>query len=159
MDFRKRRAEHAHILIDRAVVEQVESFKFLGVHITNKLWSKHNKTVVKRAQQCLFPFRRMKRFGMDPQILKMFYSCTIENILIGCSTAWYGNCDWLHHCLVWQLLGLRPQVATGGSAYTGAKLPGIQDIYTRRCQRKALKISKDSSHPKSFFYCCSFIIC
>ena len=28
----------------------VESFKFLGVHITNKLtWSKHTKTVVKRA--------------------------------------------------------------------------------------------------------------
>ena len=37
VDYRKRRAEHAHILIDRAVVEQVESFKFLGVHITNKL--------------------------------------------------------------------------------------------------------------------------
>ena len=29
--------EHALILIDRAVVEQVESFKFLGVHITNRL--------------------------------------------------------------------------------------------------------------------------
>ena len=36
------------ILID--AVEQVESFKFLGVHITNKLtWSKHTKTVVKSA--------------------------------------------------------------------------------------------------------------
>ena len=38
------------ILIDWAAVEQVESFKFLGVHITNKLtWPKHTKTVVKRA--------------------------------------------------------------------------------------------------------------
>ena len=38
------------ILIDGAVEEQVESFKFLGVHITNKLtWSKHSKTVMKRA--------------------------------------------------------------------------------------------------------------
>ena len=49
-DYRKRRAKHAPILINRTVVEQVESFKFLGVHITNKLsWSKHTKTVVKRA--------------------------------------------------------------------------------------------------------------
>ena len=33
-----------------SIVEQVESFKFLGVHITNKLtWSKHTMTVVKRA--------------------------------------------------------------------------------------------------------------
>ena len=31
VDYRKRRAEHAPILIDGAVVEQVESFKFLGV--------------------------------------------------------------------------------------------------------------------------------
>jgi hypothetical protein len=65
VDNRKRRAEHVHILIDRAVVEQVESFKFLGVHITNKLsWSKHTKAVVKRAQKHLFPLRRLKRFGI-----------------------------------------------------------------------------------------------
>ena len=62
VDYRKRRAKHAPILIDGAVVEQVpilidgavvdqvESVKFLGVHITNKLsWSKHTKTVVTRA--------------------------------------------------------------------------------------------------------------
>ena len=30
---------------------------------------------------------------------------------------------------------------------TGAKLPAIQDLYTRLCQRKALKMIKDSSHP------------
>ena len=34
---------------DATVVEQ-SSFKFLGIHIPNKLsWSKHTKTVVKRA--------------------------------------------------------------------------------------------------------------
>ena len=50
VDYRKRRAEQAPINIDGAIVEQVESFKFLGVHITSKLpWSKHIKTVVKRA--------------------------------------------------------------------------------------------------------------
>ena len=30
---------------------------------------------------------------MGPQNLKMFYSCTIESILMGCITAWYGNCS------------------------------------------------------------------
>ena len=28
---------------------------------------------------------------MGPQIIKRFYSCTIESILTGCITAWYGN--------------------------------------------------------------------
>ena len=75
VDYRKRQVEQAPINIDRAVVEQVESFKFLGVHITNKLTrSKHTKTVVKRARQNLFHLRRLKRFGMGPQILKRFYS-------------------------------------------------------------------------------------
>jgi hypothetical protein len=50
VDYRKRRAEQAPINNDGAVVERVESFKFLGVHITNELsWSNHTKTVVKRA--------------------------------------------------------------------------------------------------------------
>ena len=50
VDYRKKRTEHARILIDWAAGEQVESFKFLGVQFNNKLtWSKHNKTVVKRA--------------------------------------------------------------------------------------------------------------
>ena len=66
---------------DRAAVEQVERFKFLGVHITNKITlSKHTKTVVKRERQNLFPLRRLKGFGMGPQILKSFYSCTNESI-------------------------------------------------------------------------------
>ena len=87
VDYRKRRAEHAPIFIDGDAVEQVESFKFIGVHITNELsWSKHTKTVVKRARQCLFPHRRLKRFGIGPQILKKFYSFIIESILTGCCT-------------------------------------------------------------------------
>ena len=53
--------------------------------------------------------------------------------------------DWLHHCLVRQLLSLRPQGTTVRTAQyiTGAKLPTIKDFYTRWCQRKALKIVKD----------------
>ena len=83
VDYRKRTTERTPILIDGAVVEQGESFKFLGVHITNKLtWSKHTKTVMKRARQNVFPLRRLKRFGMSPQILKRFYSCNIESILV-----------------------------------------------------------------------------
>jgi hypothetical protein len=48
VDYRKRRAP---IHIDGAVVEQVKSFTFLGVHITNKLSSssKHTNNVVKSA--------------------------------------------------------------------------------------------------------------
>ncbi|KAM9560447.1 uncharacterized protein ACWYII_018752 [Salvelinus alpinus] len=141
VDYRKKRTEYTSILIDGAAVEQVESFKFLGVHITNKLtWSKHTMTVVKQARQNLFALRRLKRFGIGPQIIKRFYSCTIESILTGCITAWYGNCSASDRKAL-------QRVVRTAQYITGAKLPAIQDLYTRRCQRKALKIVKDSSNP------------
>ena len=69
MDYRKRGAKHALIHIDEAVMDWVEGFKFLGVHITNKLsWYKHPKTVVKRARQC--PLRETEKIWhgtSDPQ--------------------------------------------------------------------------------------------
>ena len=41
-------------------MERVVSFKFLGVHIMDKLnWSTHTDSVVKKAQQCLFNLRRL----------------------------------------------------------------------------------------------------
>ena len=93
VDYRKRWAEQAPINIDVAVVEWVGSFKSLGVHVTTKLsWSKHTMIVLKRAQQNISPLRRLKIFGMGPQILKRFYSCTIESILTGSITSCYGNC-------------------------------------------------------------------
>ena len=127
MNYRKRRTEHAPILIVGAVVEQVESFKFLGIHITNKLtW--YTKTVMKRARQNLFPLRGL------------CYSCPIVSILTGCINAWYGNCSASDRRAL-------QRVVRTAQYITGAKLPAIQDLYTRWCQRKALKIVKDSSHP------------
>jgi hypothetical protein len=73
---------------------------------------------------------------MGPQILNMFYSCTN---LTGCVTAWYSNCSASDHKALQRLVRTAQYI-------TGAKLPAIQDLYTRRCQRKMLKIVKDSSH-------------
>jgi hypothetical protein len=80
---------------------------------------------VKRARQSLFTLRRVKIFGVGSQILKRFYNCTIESILTGFITSCYGNCS------------------------TSDR--NAQDIYIWLCQRKALKIVKDSSHPGRLF--------
>ena len=99
--------------------------------------SKHSKTVVERARQNLFPLRRLKRFSMCPRILIRFYSCTIEST--GCITAWYGNCSASDRKAL-------QRVVRTAQYITGAKLPAIQDLYTRQCQRKALEFVKDYRH-------------
>ena len=77
------------------------------------------------AQQNIFPLRRLKIFGMGPQILKRFYSCIIESMLH----------HWLHHRLVQTVVRTAQNI-------TGAKLPAIQNLYTMHGQRKALKIAR-----------------
>ncbi|CDQ70134.1 unnamed protein product [Oncorhynchus mykiss] len=95
-----------------------------------------------RARPNLFPLRRLKIFDMGPQILKQFYSCTIENILTGYITAWYGNCS-ASVCNALQ------RVVRTAQYITGAKLPAIQDLYNRQCQRKDHKYCQRLQSPKS----------
>jgi hypothetical protein len=86
---RRRRSKHAHILIDRAVVEQVESFKFLGVHQLTIMVQTHQDSHGRGHDKAYHP--SWDWFDIGPQILKKF--CTIESIQTGCITAWYGNCS------------------------------------------------------------------
>ncbi|KAM9459820.1 uncharacterized protein ACWYII_011221 isoform 2-T2 [Salvelinus alpinus] len=65
--------------------------------------------------------------------------CTIESILSGCITAWYGNCS-AHNRKALQ------RVVRSAQRITGGKLPALQDTYTTRCHRKVKKIIKDN-HP------------
>ena len=52
--FRKKQREHAPMHIDGTAVEKVESLKFLGVHITDKLkWTTHTYFMLKKVQQSL----------------------------------------------------------------------------------------------------------
>ncbi len=55
------RAENTPITIDKTPVERVNSFKLLGVHITEDLtWSAHTDAVLKKAHQRLFFLRRLR---------------------------------------------------------------------------------------------------
>ncbi len=126
-----------HITIDKTTVERVNSFKFLCVHITEDLtWSTHTDAVLKKAHQHLFFLRRLRKFGTSPSILRSFYTCTVESILTSCITAWFGN----------NRKALQRVVRTARHI-VGGELPSLQDIYTRRCIKKARRIIKDSSHP------------
>jgi hypothetical protein len=108
----------------------------------NLTWSTHTRTVVKRAWQLLFSFRRLKRFFMGPRSLRKLYSCTIESILTGCIIAWYGKCTVLDRKALQRVLRT-------AQYFTGAELPAIQDLYIRRCQRKAREVAKDKIHPNN----------
>ncbi|XP_071006114.1 uncharacterized protein [Oncorhynchus clarkii lewisi] len=121
VDFRNQQREHTPIHINGPAMEKEESFKFVCVHITDNLkWSTHTDSVVKKAQQCLFNFRRLKKFGLAPKTLTNFYRCTIESILSGFITTWYGNYTALNRRAL-------QRVVRSAHCITRGKLPALHD--------------------------------
>ncbi len=100
----------------------------------------HTDAVLKKAHQRLFFLRRLRKFGTSPRILRSFYTCTVESILTGCITAWFGNSTAGNRRALQRVVRTARHIVRG-------ELPSLQDIYTRRCTRKARRIIKDSSHP------------
>eukprot|EP00061_Rhincodon_typus_P004589 g22943.t1 len=79
---------------NRVEVERVGNIKFQQVTITSNLpWNSHIDAMVKEAQQCLFFLRWLRKFGMSTRTPIDFCSYTIESILFGRITTWYGKCS------------------------------------------------------------------
>ena len=123
VDFRKQQREHPLSTKEWSAVEKVESFMFHGVHITDKMkWSTHTVSVVKKAQQRLFNLRRLKIFGLSPKTLTNFNRCTIESLLLGCITAWYGNCTALNRKALRRVVRSAQRITMGQTTCTPGHL-------------------------------------
>ena len=135
------------LTINGSPVDIVDSFKFLGVHITNSLtWSLNSKGILKKAQQRLYFLRRLRRFGLSTKALVNFYRCTIESVLTGCITVWFGN-------VTVQDSKQLQRIVKRAAKIIGTELPQLHTIYNTRCKKKTENILKDSSHPAhSLFY-------
>ncbi|KAI3367434.1 hypothetical protein L3Q82_026296, partial [Scortum barcoo] len=141
VDFRRNADPHTPIHIKGMTVERVNSFKFLGVHISEDLtWTTGCSKLVKKAHQRLFFLRTLRKNHLSSDILVNFYRCTIESILTSCITVWYGSCSAADRKALQRVVKAAQRIA-------GAPLPSIEDIYRKRCLKRAGKIIKDSSHP------------
>jgi hypothetical protein len=100
VDYRKRTADYAPILIDGAIVEQVESFKFLA---STSSTNSHEEGTTK---------------PIPPQETeKIWHGSSDPQKFLQLHPQEHPNPNPLHHRLIWQLLSLRPQGTTEGSAY------------------------------------------
>ncbi|KAK1804731.1 hypothetical protein P4O66_003584 [Electrophorus voltai] len=106
VDCSKKQVRHYQpVRISGTTVERVDSFRYLGVHISQDLsWSRHTNSLAKKARQRLYHLRRLRDFRLPSKVLRNFYTCTIESILTGNITVWFGNStkqdrQALHDCI------------------------------------------------------------
>lgn len=70
LDLRKKAPPPQALLIKGTEVELVDSFRFLGLHITSNLsWSVNTSVTVKKEQQWLYFIRSLKTVGLSHQPL------------------------------------------------------------------------------------------
>ncbi len=91
VDFRRQSREHTHHHRQDTCGAGKQLYVPRHSHHCYLTWSAHTDAVLKKSHQRLFFLRRLRKFGMSPSILRSFYTCTVESILTGCITVWFGN--------------------------------------------------------------------
>ncbi|KAK3527069.1 hypothetical protein QTP86_008800 [Hemibagrus guttatus] len=70
-------------------IERVDSYKYLGVHLNNKLdWTDNTEAIYRKGQSRLFLLRRLWSFGVQGALLKTFFDSVVA------SAIFYGVVCW-----------------------------------------------------------------
>ncbi|XP_051811082.1 ATPase family AAA domain-containing protein 2-like isoform X2 [Acanthochromis polyacanthus] len=73
-------------------IEVVTSYKYLGVHLDNKLdWSKNVDFIYKKGQSRLFCLRRLRSLDICSKMLQMFYQSVVASVLFYAAVCWGGS--------------------------------------------------------------------
>ena len=146
MTFGKNKTPLPALSVKGQEVEQVESFKFLGVHISNTIgWDVNITTTCKKAQQRLYFLRQLKKFKISTAVMIQFYRSIIESVLTFSITAWYGAASARDKRKL-------NRVVKTASRIVGCGLPPLDSIYNLRIRRKARSIISDSTHPAGHLF-------
>lgn len=141
LDFRRNSATPAPLYINGECVERVQTFKFLGVHISADLsWSTNTSALVKKAQQRLHYLRVLKREQLSTSLLVTFYRSTIESLLTYAVSVWHSSCTVADRKRL-------QRVTNTAQRIIGSPLPPLTDIYSSRCLNRATTITRDITHP------------
>ena len=143
IDFRIKKDPLLPIQIKNQDVNQVTSYKYLGVTIDNKLqWDEHASNIYKKANKRIYFLRKLKEFRIDPTLIELFYQATIQSVLTFCITGWGGNTNKKK-----QKNKIDYLIKRSGKLFD--KIPhSFNDLFDICCARKIKSIDNDSLHPR-----------
>ncbi len=95
---------------------------------------------MKKAQQRLYFLRQLRKFNLPQELLIQFYSAIIESILCTSISVWFSSATKS------DLRRLRRVVWTA-EQIIGTTLHTLQELYSSRGSKRAVKIPLDPSHP------------
>ena len=146
IDFRRNRTVISPIVINGEPVEQVDSFKYLGVILDEKLsFTEHVTAVQKKSQQRLHVLRKLRAFYVDPLHLLRLYRSITEPLLTYCSICYYPALSVKNRN---RLL----KISHVSAKTIGLPTPKLTEIIDHAILKKTRAVATESDHPLSMFF-------
>ena len=143
IDFRKFKNTKECLLVNGKEVENVSTFKLLGILLSDDLkFQKNNQAVLKKARQRLFFLRTMKSAGFSCKVMHNFYKAIIESVLTYAIIVWGGS-------LAKKDKRKLDSFIRVASRLVGCDLPSTDNIYLQRLLDRAKRVVEDQSHPSN----------
>ncbi|KAI4879016.1 hypothetical protein NFI96_030874 [Prochilodus magdalenae] len=141
VDFRRCRHPPPLVNIRGMDIEEVDSYKYLGVHLNNKLnWSVNTTALHKKGQSRLYLLRRLRSFGVQGALLRTFFHTVVA------SAIFYGVVCWGSSISTADRKRLDKLLKRAGSVL-GSPLDPVQGVGDRRMLAKLASMLENDSHP------------
>ncbi|TWW77038.1 hypothetical protein D4764_12G0004280 [Takifugu flavidus] len=89
IDFSRKASHIAPVNIQGMDIEIVEEYKYLGVHLNNKLdWTHNTDALYKKGQSNLHLLRRLRSFGVCRSLLRTFYDSVVASVIFYAVVCW-----------------------------------------------------------------------
>ena len=141
VDFQRTKRAPLPVSIEGVNVEVVSTYKYLGVHLDNKLdWSANTDAVYKKGQSRLYFLRRLRSFNVCSKLLGMFYQSVVASVLFYAVVCWGGSTKKRD-------AGRLDRLVRKAGSVVGAELESITSVAEKRTLSKLLTIMDNESHP------------
>ena len=141
VDFRRSKTPYQSVCIDGGEIETVQTCKYLGVVLDNKLeWSANIEAVYRRGQSRLFFLSRFRPFNVCSDVMSMFYHTITESALFYSVVCW-GSCTTDKNCR------RLDKLVKKASSVVGRRLDPLSAVVEQQMRRKLYSVLENNKHP------------
>lgn len=141
IDFRRTSSQFTPVNIQGLDIEVVENYKFLGVHLNNRLdWSDNTHALYKKGQSRLHLLRRLRSFVVCRALLRTFYDSVVASAIFYAVVCWRGGSTDRDRKRLNKLI-------RRASSVLDCPLDTIEEVGERRMLARLTSIMDNPSHP------------
>ncbi|KAL2098435.1 hypothetical protein ACEWY4_007642 [Coilia grayii] len=141
VDFRRTAPPLVPVTIDGENVETVCTYKYLGIHLDNKLdWSTNSDALYRKGQSRLYFLRRLRSFSVCNRHLLMFYQSVMASVLFYAVVCWGGSTRKRDN-------GRLDRLVRKAGSVVGMELESLTTIAERRTLSRLHSILDNDRHP------------